>query len=412
MIGDRLFPPDLRAVFIEERTVGDQYGFRDEPTSAENILVTTRDVLAATPGKFLQEIHNDLQNPTKLATVGVVSTGVGFGATALLTKFPKVGGYAMAGLAGVQVLRYGANTLDFFGEASDANNEYRRKMLVERASTGLGREGAILVESTPGLILGGSLAVRAVGTPQAFRSVGSWTDRNVVQPVKSASVGTREFVAEKWAFRGPGSKPLPGGILHEEGTVNALKLSEMLTARHPWTGVETARSVDLVNGRMTKLISGKPASIDFGFADKPGRILFHTHGPESAIGVRPGRFDLLATQDVGIVSRGTQTAFYVGQGREFNAAVAAGAGKTFSPRLQTVILDSEKQSAVLLESVWQTKLSSWQPTVPKYVDYQKARQALSRLDITKPWAELQALPTVPKPQAADDALKLLRTGGI
>lgn len=391
-----------------------EFGLDRESHATENVLVTTRDTLAKTPSKILEELQNDFtQNPGKVATVAVASTALGFGTTAMLSKFPKVGPYVVAGVAAYQGIRYAGNALDFLSEASSADTDFQRQLLVERASSGLGREGAMMIEGTPGLIAGGALATKMVGTPPAFRAVGSFVERNTPGSISRATAATKEFVSEQWAFRGPGKMALPENILAADGKVNALELSEVLIPKHVWKGVETGRSIDLLGGRISKPLYGKPTSLDPGFRDQPGRILFHTHGPESTIGTRPGLFDLKATQDFGIISRGKQTAFFVGQGREFNAAVAAGTEKAFAPKLQTLVLDSERQSAFVLESVWQPQLSAWHPAVPKFVDFKSAKAALTKIDITKPWPQIQEIPALPsiRGQNVDlSALQWLRTG--
>ncbi|MDZ4838328.1 MAG: hypothetical protein SGJ27_31485 [Candidatus Melainabacteria bacterium] len=392
-----------------------EFGLEGDSNSTRNVLVTTRDVLAQTPSKIYEELQADLANPGKIATVAVVSTGVGFGTTAMLSKFPKAGPYVIAGLAGYQAVRYAGSTLDFLGEASHANTDFQRRLLVERAASGIGREGAMMIEGTPGLILGGGLATKMVGTPPAFKAIGSWSERNVGRPLSNATSASKEFVSEQWAFRGPGRMPLPANILSQEGKVNALELSEMLVAKHPWRGVETGRSIDLLGERVSKPLYGKATSLDPGFPDKPGRILFHTHGPESSVGTRPGLFDLKATQDVGIISRGNQTAFFVGQGREFNAALAAGTERAFAPKLQTLVLDSERKSAFILESMWQPELAAWQPALPKFVDYKTARSTLTKLDVTKPWPQIQQIPALPSIRGHNvdlSALNWLRTGAM
>jgi len=380
----------------------------------ENVFAVTKDVLAATPGKIYDQLYEDVtQRPGKVATVTAVSAGVGYGTTALLAKAPKVGGVVIAGAATFQALRYGAHTLDFIGEATDAGSEFQRRVLAERASKSLANEGALMVESAPGLVAGGILATRHFGTPKAYTAIGEWADRNVVKPVAKMPATAREVATETWAFNGPGRMRLPSQMLSQEGKVNALELGEMLSARHPWTGVETGRSIDLLKMRISRPFKGTHDGVDPGFSDKPGRILFHTHGPESAIGTRPGFKDLIATQDVGIVSRGSQTAFYAGQGREFNHALAAGADDVFAPKLQTLVLDAQRQTAFTLESVWQPKLSSWQPAVPRFVDYQRAREAMKSLDITKPWQDIQKIPTLPsiRGHRVDfEALNWMRTG--
>ncbi len=365
------------------------------PTRSErvsNMLRTTGATLSETPSKLYDEVAKDLQDPKKMLTLAAVSTGVGYGTTALLAKYPKVGGVAAAGLCGYQLYRYGSETINFLSEAGDASTDYQRRMLAERASYGLARESAMLIEGTPGALAGGYLATRTFGTPPLYKAIGRAADKAVGKPVSKASTAAKEFVSEQWAFRGPGNMDIPPNIFHKEGTVNVLELSEMLAARHPWKGVETGRSVDLLKHRISKPITGDKTTFELGFRDKPGRILFHTHGPDRVSGARPGRFDLIATHDLGIIQRGGYTGFYVGQGREFNAALTAGTKESFAPKLQALFLDPKRETAFVLESVWQPKLSSWQPTTPKFVDYKEARSTLSNLNITKPWQAISKIP--------------------
>ena len=395
--------------------MGSEFGFRDEPSSTENVLKASRDLVVATPSALYNQLSDDMQNSSKLATTVGVSTAAGFGITALLSKAPKVGGFVVAGMAGYEALRYGSHGLDFIGQAADANSDSQRKQLVDRYSKGLAREGATMIEATPGMLLGGSLAVKAVGMPNSYKAVGSLIERNTPQAVKNATATGKEFVAEQWAFRGPGKMQLPSNILHADGKVNVLDLGELLAPKHPWQGVETGRSIDLLRQRISKPIIGKAESLDPGFADKPGRIFFHTHGPESSIGTRPGQFDLVATQDLGIISRGSQRAYFVGQAREFNAAVKSGTSETFSPKLQTLILDTERKTAFTLESVWLPRLQSWQPAVPKFVDYQAAQNSLRSINITKPWEQISEIPVLPSIRGQNidfSSLNWLRTGTI
>lgn len=390
-----------------------EIGFRHERGSTENVLKTTMGLAAEAPSALYNQLSEDLRTPGKIAKTTAVSAGVGFGVTALLSKAPKVGGVVVAGLAGYQALHYGAETLNFIGEARHANTDLKRNMLVEQYSKGLARETAMMIEGTPGMLLGGSAAVKLVGMPNSYRTLGGIVDRNAIQPMRNASLATKEFAAEQWAFRGPGRIKLSSQMLSSEGKVNALELGEMLSAKHPWTGVEMGRSVDLLKMRVSRPIKGDATSVTPAFPDKPGRILFHTHAPDSPIGTRPGHFDLLATQDVGIISRGSQTAFYVGQAREYNAALRAGIDKVFAPKMQTLVLDSQKQTAFTLESMWVPQTQTWQPAVPRFVDYQTARATMQKLDITKPWAQIADIPALPSMRGHNidfSSLSWLRTG--
>lgn len=381
--------------------------------SVENAALVTGQTLAATPGKIWDEIRTDLsQRPDKVATVAGISTAAGFGVTSLLTKFPRAGTAGLALMVGYQGLKYGGEAIGFLSEASQAGDDFTRQQLVDRGSTRLGNEGALLVESAPGLVLGGSLASKMVGTPPLYSAIGRSVDKRVIQPVSTK-------INETWAFHGPGRMKLPNGTVSDDGLVNLLKLEETLVPRHPWKGFETGRSVDLLKGRISRPITGQKAEIDFGFAEKPGRLPFHTHGANDEI---PSLKDVVHTFDMGMIRSGNRTTFYVGQAREYEAARLAGKLEEFVPRLRALVVDHGSQTAKTFESAWTVKpplpgsnklVTDLKPFLPTYVEYQASRTSLANLHLADPWAQIGKLPVAKSVPMGDDLMAVLTgmTGG-
>lgn len=372
----------------------------------ENAALVTGQTLAATPGKIWDEIRTDLsERPGKVMTVAGISTAAGFGVTSLLTKFPRAGTAGLALVLGYQGIQYGKEALGFLSEASNAGDEFSRKQLVDRGSSRLGNEGALFIESTPGLALGGSLASKMVGTPPLYSAIGRSVDNRVIQPVSGK-------ISETWAFHGPGRMKLPTGTLTDEGLVNVWKLEETLVPRHAWNGVETGRSIDLLRGRISRPITGTKSGIEFGFKDKPGRLPFHTHEVADEI---PSLKDVLGTTDLGMIRSGNRTTFYVGQAREYNAAKLAGKLEEFVPRLQALTVDHSSQTARKLESIWTVKPAPGAKILPTelkpfggtYVDYNATKSSLSSLDITNAWSQIGQLPVTKSVPKGDDLLAVL-----
>ena len=76
---------------------------------------------------------------------------------------PKTGKTMLVGAALYSGYHYGSRALDFFSDATEAKSWNDRNNLVDRGSFGLAREGVLLTEAAPGMLLGGSLGVRAFG---------------------------------------------------------------------------------------------------------------------------------------------------------------------------------------------------------------------------------------------------------
>ncbi len=346
--------------------------------SIENMANVSGRALAETPGAFVDEIANEFSNPKKLLQDNAMGFGIGFGATAALKKFPKAGMVVGGALLTYQAIKYGAGVVGFLEEASDADTDAQRAYLGTYGANAIGKESATMVASLPGFALGGGAAIKAFGTPPLYSAIGG-------------------AAKDQWQFMAPGSFRMQQGLINSE-RANILTLSERLAGEHPWNGVEMARSIKLTSGRVSKAVGGTEDFVgSLPFKDKPGRVMFHTHGPMSETGVRPGTFDLAMTSDVGVITQGNSTAVYIGQAREFQAAKAS--TQEFAPKLRALILDHSQKTAHVVDTAWSPALGEWKYALPKGVNYAEARQTLTALDMKNPWGHISKIPTLDQPFA-------------
>ncbi len=346
--------------------------------SIENMASVSARTLAETPSAFADEIAKEFSNPQKLLQDNAMGFGIGFGATAALKKFPKAGVVVGGALLTYQAFKYGAGVAGFLSEAADADTEAQRDYLGTYGAHALGKESAVMVSTLPGFALGGGAAIKAFGTPPLYSAIGT-------------------AAKDQWQFVAPGSFRMQRGLINAE-RANIMTLSERLAAEHPWNGVEMARSIKLSSGRVSKATSGSEDFVgSLPFKDKSDRVLFHTHGPNSVTGVRPGTFDLAGTTDVGIITQGNSTAIYIGQAREFQAAKAT--SQEFAPKLQALILDHSQKTAHVVDTVWSPALGEFKYALPKGVNYFQARETLATLDMKNPWAHISKIPSLDQPFA-------------
>ncbi|MBZ0187458.1 MAG: hypothetical protein K8F91_14520, partial [Candidatus Obscuribacterales bacterium] len=335
-------------------------------------------VLQQTPGRLIDEVMNDLvNNPGEVATKALVSGIVGYQGLRLMSKAPKVGGVVALGLGAWQLGRYGLETAGFIGEARHADTAIERGQLIERGSKAVAHEGALLVETMPGLLVGGKLALNKYGAP----------------PLRTALAETRQTAFELYAFRGPGSSRVPASVINKDGTVDLLQLSQGFARNNAWTGVETGQSVNLLNLRASRTVRGGAEKLELGFADKPGRVLLHTHAPTPKVGLHSSLQDRIATQGVGVIQSGQSTIVYMGQAARYRQAIAAGqkAGQVKLP-LQELHLNAATRTATLFESVQGGAADATVSLISKQpVNFTSAQQMLKRLDVTKAWPQLKDL---------------------
>jgi hypothetical protein len=285
-----------------------------------------------------------------------------------------VGTGLLAGYAGLRTV------VPAVGEAWNANTEDQRNALGIKYGGILGHTSATIVETAPGLILGGK-----AGTTLFERSSGvrNLSYKFLYEPVEKPM---QDFAA----FHGRGVGQV--APLSADGTINATELSKVVPTGAP---VEQARAINLQTGKVSKIFNGTTDEVIPPIDANANRIMVHTHLEDA--GPRPGLFDIKATpQDsVGIIRSGNYRSVFMGQD-----GVASGA-----ERLQTLILDDTRQSAFLIDA-GRGSAQVWKYAEPQYVDYQSAAGAFDRLNVGKAWSQIKAIPTVENPSAIVDHLKI------
>lgn len=332
------------------------------------------------PGEYYRQLKSDITNqPLDVATNAAIGTGIGLGATGLLKVAPKKGKLALGALLAGQALHYGANMVDFFSEAADAKSTFERDMFVRAGSRGLAREGVHMTEAMPGILAGGYAGTRLFGKPQLF-------------------VETQQYVNRKWAFNGPGSRNLDSSIKHPDGRIDMLALDDAIGGARLDTSLpyETARSVDLLNMRLSKPIKGSNSKleVDLGFRDREAFLRQHTQPDKSQVGHLPSYRDIEATRHVGIINSGDKTTFYVGKMQEYEGLVQAGV-KPSEIKLpaQGIVLDRSGSvpTATLFETQAVGPASGHKLIFENRVDFAEAERILKSLDIGQAWQQMSSL---------------------
>ncbi len=359
--------------------------------------------LVDAPGAIWDEVANDWNNDRRnLLTRAGVSVGMGAGFGVLLSRSPLLGGTVVAAGTAYFGLKLASGVTPVMGRAWDADTDSERQALVAEASSKIGREGATLLETAPGLAVGGGAGIWASRRVAAL-------DRMAFKVTEVAEFPARQMIPEKLHWVGPGTERLPKTLLKPDGRVDMFQLSELLAKRHPWQSVEVIRSVRLSDMKASRPAPGTPIETELGFADKPGHILFHSHPPalrnggSIVSGARPSVEDLAGTMDAGIIQSGDLTTIYEGAARHVGVSA-----KGFSPTLRSVIIDRKNQLAVELETRWSPDLRAYHPAVPRPLNYDQTVKVLSNWD--RWWKSIEEIQTDFGALASPASTRLLKIG--
>lgn len=330
------------------------------------------------PGAIWHDLADDWQNHRgKMVGNVAVSAGLGLGADVLLARSPMLDMALGVGFVAYGVAKALPGVSNFLGQAWNASSSSQQDAVVKSATNTLGRFGADAAESSAGFLGGGLLGGALVRyTPAENISLGF--SRTVESRV-------RQILPESWSYRGPGTIKLGSKIMRPDGTVDLLGVADK--ANVPFRSVETARSLDLDTGRISRSMPGKPTSVNLIYPDAEGRVLFHTHAPGA--GAEPGIPDILSTNGLGIIRSGNSTSVYSGMAPELrsNFAQTGSLEQAYAmtkPRLQTLVLDNASKSAKVIDQFVDTSrpLSNpgWMQPRETSVDYGAARQFLKNVD--------------------------------
>jgi len=358
--------------------------FEDITRHVQNEASVVGQVLAEAPKAVWDEITNDCKNDRAgLELRAGISFVIGLGSGIALARSPVLGKCVFGTVGVYQSLRMASSVASVMGRAWDADSDQQRQSLVAEARASLAREGATALETLPTFAAGGAaggFAARRVGVLDRFAY-------RVAEKVELPMRDTLMFV-------GPGTERLPKTLMGSDSQLDVLTLSEMLSQRHPWMGIEEARALRLSDLKLGRTIRGTDSSLDVLPDERPGRILFHTH-PERGLsrsgysvpGARPSLRDIANTGEFGIIQSGQLTTVYQGGRADFLANHAD--PTAFSPNLRAVVLDRENQLAVHLDTSWDWKKGDFIPHTARPLDYAETLRTLSSWD--RSWASISAI---------------------
>lgn len=368
--------------------------------------------LANAPGLYASELKRDIvEDPLSVAQTFGVSAGIGFAATGILKKAPRSGKAMLATAALWQAYSYGSRAVDFLSEAGEAQSHAQRDSLVYQGSLGIAREGVLLTEAAPGLLLGGNLGVRTFGKPELYQSVQNGVksakaaigESRIAKAVQSTPPG--QALSRYSAFHGRGTIDLPLSVKVKPTSdtpftrVNVMQIDELIggSKGNQFNLYEEGRAIDVLNLKASRKLTGshRTQELDMGFVDRVGHIRQHTHRPGHEL---PSLQDVQSTRHLGIIHSGDKTTFYVGRMAEYNAGITESAKlgqKLAAPDvklpIQGVTLDKTSGTASLFESVPGGGNSNIGLFTRRTVSYDEAANALSKLDLGNPWAQLRTL---------------------
>lgn len=339
--------------------------------------------IAGAPRATIEHVIDDIQHkPVDVLARAGAAFAVGAIGTVMM-KNPKMAAAFAAPFIGVELAKTTVATGTYINEAGRAKGQDAEDRMAQVGRDALGRSGANLIESTPGVIAGGVFASRFAGTPQIYTRIGDKISQNVLLPVK-----------DRAAFIGPGSEKLASSLSVGESRLNVDALGRLLSSKHDYKGLEVGRTLDISSMRLSRTIKGTADDIGYLPASvKPDKIPFHVHGPDAPVGVRPSLSDLSATNNLGIIKQGDKMAFYVGNSNEYAAMARTGTSQHFSPELRSIIIDNKAREAVRLTGQFSPG-QGLTSTSAQRLDFDKTIQTLSRLDMTQVWAEFKAIPGI------------------
>ena len=347
-------------------------------------------VASNAPSAIFDAVKNDIAgHPEHAVGEAILGGAAGAGTAILAERAPYLTAAVIGGLALYQVGKATAHTIGQLKDAWNADTNIKQEAIADRAIDSLSRHGADLLESMPAFIAGGYAGDYALSRSALLNGLATKVTENFEFPFR------RYVVPESLSWLGPGSARLAEGTVAADGSVNALSLAEALAKQHPWKGVEVARSVDLNAGKMSRALPGTADEVSMGFADRTGRIPFHTHNPEGEFSSLPSIWDIKATKDLGIIQSGDSTTFYIGRDAlQRSTALDSGTTTASQPLLKALVYDRQQHNAFMVNGAYDAVSNEWSGLHIKPLDLQATANALSRL---LPQEALDTFQTLPGP---------------
>jgi len=366
----------------------------------ENQLDVVGRTISQAPSAIMEEVFNDVtQRPVQVLENSAIAGAIGFGATVLFRRAPVIGTLIAGGAVLAESCRLLPKVSSFLSAAGDADTREKRIAVARQGALGIGREGAMFVETLPAAGLGSKLGLSALEN-SAFA-------RNLSYAVaEKAEFPLRRALPDDLLFKGPGTKIKPG-LMTGTDTADALGASRLLPSPKPFS-VEYGRVIDPRAGRMSWKLPGLADSVETGVVQKPGQFSVHLQNPYVEAPGVPSVPDLRSVpkDSLGIINAGENTTFFVGKG---NAPIAAGADLD----VQAVVLDHKMKEAFLHDYMASADTKTYGLTnlkQPVKLNYDEALKALQRVDLNNPWNSLSGIARAETPGLSRVAGSLDLTG--
>jgi hypothetical protein len=368
----------------------------DQPSRFDNQLDVVGRTMAQAPSAIMEEVLNDIsQRPGQVMQNSMIAGAIGYGGTILMRRAPVVGALVAGTALLAEGLRITPKVSNFLDEAGDADTREKRVALSRQGAQGIGREGAMFVETLPAAGIGSKLAFSTLEKSAFSQSLSTAFAEKIEFPV-------RRSLPDDLFFKGPGTK-IKANLMVDANTVDALGASRLMPSHKPFT-VEYGRVVDPLRGRASHVMSGTSEGVEIGVAQQAKQIQIHTHNPHVDA---PGMMsvpDLRMTPKdaLAVINAGENQTFYMGIGK---APVAAGS----DVQVRALVMDHKAKEAFLHDymAVADRKtfgLSGLKD--PVKLDYDAALQSLQRVDINNPWNSLSSIARYERPGVSNLAQSL------
>lgn len=359
----------------------DKPGTQEGSSRFENQMAVVGRTMAQTPSAIMEELFNDVtQRPGQVVQNAAIAGAIGYGATILMRRAPVVGTIVAGGALLAEGCCIFPKVSSFLDEAGNADTHEKRIAVSRQGALGIGREGAMFIETLPAAGFGSKLAFTSLEKSAFARNVATGFAEKVEFPVRRA-------LPDQLFMKGPGTK-LQNSLMTSSETVDALGASRMLPSRKPFE-VETGRLIDPKAGRASRVMSGTADGVELGVRQMPGQISLHTQNPHVEA---PGMMSvpdlrMVPEGSLSIINAGENSTFFIGRG---SAPIAAGA----EVKVQAVVLDHKMKEAFLHDYMALADrktygLAGLKPAVQ--LDYDAALKALQRVDYNNPWKTLSSI---------------------
>lgn len=371
-------------------------------------------VIAGAPGAVLSQLKEDCSEHTGATLLRVAeSAAFGFGSAVILARSPVLA-KTLLSMAGLGASAYMAgSTARFTSEAFHANSNEAQSRLSASALDSIGKFGAAVLETSPGLLAGtisGAMLRSRIGTldkiASSVRDHGEYAIRN--------------HVPERFHYISLDAKTINN--LGSKGELNLLRAGEQMMKETPWRGIEEGRFFKAAGDQSIKMSARLPGSKFETIMGRRSEAMFHTHA-ENILPTSGDFNSVFGTGVIGVPKSGILT-FYEGTGKQAQSLVqlmkagkmeeAATAMDALHGRsFKSLVMDPAKKLSVRVDLRWNGTANRMEAGSIQALDYSSTIKNLSnwqgRLNIEAIQSSSEALL---KPGMTDLLRKIASDSGI